>query len=309
MTAAAFVGIYPAFPTPTTEAGDVDERALRTLLRFLIGSGVAGLVPVGGTGEFTALSPAARMRTVEITVEESAGRVPVIAGVLSPGYSEAVEAGRSFQKAGVQALLVLAPFYVRPTQDAIRSYFAAYRNDVDLPILFYDIPGKTSVVTASSTIIDMVGDGSIIGMKACNTDMHHFNQIITSVGSDFSALSGEDTLFPFHMAMGASGGILATATIMPHYWMRIQSAIEAGDYKSATAMQQALVPFLDAVFSETNPGPLKDALSILGLPSGKALRPLSAPSAKTRERLAKEIAALTSRGIILPPDPSLRLAS
>jgi 4-hydroxy-tetrahydrodipicolinate synthase len=309
MSAAAFAGIYPAFPTPTTDAGLVDEHALRALLRFLLASGVSGLVPVGGTGEFTALSPKARMRAVEITVEESAGRVPVIAGVLSPGYAEAVEMGNAFRQAGVQALLVLAPFYVRPTQEAIRSYFSAYRNDVDLPVLFYDIPGKTAVVTASSTVIEMARDGSIVGMKACNTDMHHFNQIMTSVAPGFSALSGEDTLFPFHMAMGACGGILATATIMPHYWLRMLAAANAGDIRKAVEMQQVLVPFLDAVFSETNPGPLKDALSILGLPSGKALRPLSEPSARTRERLVTEIAALRARGVIQPLGSIERLVS
>jgi len=297
----AWGGILPAFPTPTTVDGSVDEASLRHLVRFLIANKAAGLVPVGGTGEYTALSPGDRLKAVAITVDEAAGEVPVMAGVLSPGYAEAMATGKEFKAAGADALLLIAPFYVRPTQPAIRSYFGRYRESLDIPLFFYDIPGKTSVVTHSQTIVDMAADGSIIGMKACSNDMHHFNQIATSVGEDFIALSGEDTLYPLHALMGAKGAILATATMMPAYWVRIHGLLQAGEYKEAMKAQQVLVSFLDAVFNETNPGPLKYALNWLGLPAGDALSPLSPPNSETISRLVAALRDLSERNVIASP--------
>jgi 4-hydroxy-tetrahydrodipicolinate synthase len=298
MPTPAFRGIYAAFPTPVDASDAVNETTLRKMIRFLVSSGCEGLVPIGGTGEFTALSPQERLRAVEITVDEAAGRVPVIAGVLSPGLAEAVDAGRAYRAAGVDALLVLAPFYVRPTQAAIRSYFTTYRDRVDAPILFYDIPGKTGVVTASQTIVQMASDKSIVGMKACSVDPHHFNAIITRTDKDFSGMSGEDTLYPLHAAMGASGGILATASILPEYWVQIYKLVQAGDFKGAVAAQQLLVPFLDAVFSEVNPGPLKYAIETMGLAFGDTLLPLLPPSSETRANVDLALADLRQQGVL-----------
>lgn len=298
MAALNLNGILPAFPTPTHDNSSLDETALRRLVRFLLDSGVSGLVPMGGTGEFTALSPAARTRTVEITAETAAGRVPVVAGVLSPGYADAVQTGRDFAQAGADALLLIAPFYVVPTQAGIRDYIRAYRDAVELPLLFYDIPSRTRVVTDPATLAELASDRTIVGMKACNPDMHHFNSIAAAVDPDFALLSGEDTLFPAHVALGACGGILASASLLPGYWRQLFEDARFGRLDQAIGAQRRLLPLLEALFAETNPGPLKEALAMIGLPSGHALPPLRVPSDAVLNRLRAALDPLLRDGII-----------
>ncbi len=302
MRAPDFAGILPAYPTPTTPEGAVDEGALRKLLRFLLGAGVHGLVPVGGTGEYTALSRAERTRCVAISVEEAAAhspRVPVVAGILSPGFAEAVEAGRDFAAAGADALLLITPFYVTPTQAGIADYFRAYRQAVDLPILYYDVPTRTRIVVAPETLAALAADGTIIGMKACNTDIDHFNRTARLVGEDFALLSGEDTLYPAHLALGAKGGILATAALLPHFWLRLHAAGIQGDIAAAVREQRRLIPFFDAIFAECNPGPLKEAMAMAGLKCGSALPPLRAPGPDLRQKLAGVVADLRTQGVLV----------
>lgn len=285
-------GVMPAFPTPTTPDREVDEAALRRLVRFLLDNGVSGLVPMGGTGEYTALSPAARTRAVAVTAEAAAGAVPVIAGVLSPGYAEAVAAGRDFVRAGADALLLLAPFYVRAPQAGIRDYFHAFRGDVDAPILFYDIPYRTGIVTDSDVIVGLAQDGTVAGMKACNGDFAHFNRIAAGMPEGFGLLSGEDMLFPAQAALGAVGGILASAALLPAEWVRICADATEGRLPQAVAAQRRLLPVLDAIFAEPNPGPLKEALALIGLPSGHVHLPLQRPSEATMAALRSALAGL-----------------
>lgn len=294
MAQTTYTGIYPAFPTPTTSDGAVDKATLRRVVSFLIDNGANGLVPIGGTGEFTALSPRARLEVLETTLEAANGRVKVVPGVLSPGYAEAVETGQAFRKAGADALLLIAPFYVTPTQKGIRDYYKAYRNAVDLPILLYDIPTRTRIVVEPETTAGMVEDRSIVGMKACNPDINHFNHLADLVADKISILSGEDTHFPAHMAMGAVGGILATASLLPRAWADIYALSAAGKHAEAVAAQRRLLPLIDAVFAEANPGPLKTAMALVGFPSGTALSPLVPPAEATMARLG---AALRNLGV------------
>lgn len=303
MHAPTFAGILPAFPTPTTDDAGVDEAGLRKLVRFLLGARVHGLVAMGGTGEYTALSREARRRVVAITVEEAAAssspRVPVVAGILSPGFAEAVEAGRDFAEAGADALLLITPFYVTPTQDGIASYFRAFRQQVDLPILFYDMPARTRIVVAPETLASLADDRTIVGMKACSADIDHFNRTVRLVPEDFALLSGEDTLYPAHMALGGHGGILATASLLPHFWLRVHAAATQGDIAAAVREQRRLIPFFEAIFAECNPGPLKAAMAMAGLPCGTALPPLLPPGPALRQRLVGALATLREEGILV----------
>lgn len=291
-------GILPPFPTPISADGKVDEPALKKLVEHLIQSGCKGLVPIGGTGEYTALSPADRERVVAVTVEVAAGRVPVVAGMVSPGFAESVDAGKAFKACGADALLTVTPFYVSPSQTGIREYFRAYREAVELPILFYDIPYRTRIVTEASTIAQMEQDGSIFGMKACNTDMAHFNEVATLTSADFQLLSGEDLLFPAQITLGARGGILASSPLIPDYWVRMLTLLETGHTQEAIAAQRALLPLLNALFSEANPGPLKTAMKWLGHDCGDVLAPLQAPSDATVERMRAAILGLQEKGLI-----------
>jgi 4-hydroxy-tetrahydrodipicolinate synthase len=289
------VGIFPALPTPLDDEGKVDAGAVRRLVEFLLGAGVDGLVPVGGTGEYAALSPADRRRMVEATVAAAAGRVPVIAGILSPGFKEALAAARDAEAAGADALMLVTPYYVHASGQGIRDYFAAFAAAVDCPVLLYEIPARTGVALTAETVAGMVEDGSIIGMKACNGDFAQFTRLIDAVGERIGVLGGEEPYFPTHVAMGASGGILATANLVPAPWLEIFRLARDGDLPAALKRHAELYPLLDAIFAEVNPGPLKAALALAGLPVGQVLLPLRPPGPEAMARLEAALSAWQSR--------------
>ena len=298
MTKKALCGVFPAFPTPTDKEGRVDAEALIRLVRYLLDGDIGGLVPVGGTGEFTALSPAQRRKAVEVTVAAVRGRVPVVPGILCPGFAEAVETGRAFAAAGADALMLVTPFYVTPTQGGIRDYFKAYRDKSDLPVLLYDIPSRTRVAVEAETIAQMADDGSIIGMKACNTDVAHFNRVIHLAGDKIAVMSGEDLYFPTHIALGGCGGVLASATIIPRHWVEIFELLRSGHLPEALARHRRLLPLFDALFAEVNPGPLKEAMRLIGLDIGRVLLPLKPPMPATMAKLEKAVAELRAAKLL-----------
>jgi len=158
---------------------------------------------------------------VEVTAQEAAGRVPVIAGVLDPGYHDAIQPAKDFAAAGADALLVLTPYYTNPTQAGIRDYLLRYADQSPVPILLYEIPYRTRIAITPEVIHELSRHERIIGMKACNTDMWHFLRVVAGVDRAFSVLSGEETLFPLHVAAGARGGIIVTASLLPSAWRRI----------------------------------------------------------------------------------------
>ncbi|SDV48976.1 4-hydroxy-tetrahydrodipicolinate synthase [Chitinasiproducens palmae] len=292
----ALAGIFPAFPTPFDARGEIDLKRLDTLVDALIAGDAAGVVPVGGTGEYTALSPAERTRVVSATVDAARGRVPVIAGVVSPGYAEALETGKRFADAGADALLLVTPFYVTPTDAGVRAYFERYRAALDIPLLLYDIPARTRYATAPATIAAMAkDDGSIVGMKACNTDLNAFARTVALAGAHMAILSGDDQLYVHHVLLGATGGILTAASLLPRVWSRIHTIAANGDAAIALREHAWLAPLLDALFSESNPGPAKKAFELLGDGLGPVRLPLVAPAPLTVERIR---AALH----LLPPD-------
>ncbi|HKW94228.1 MAG TPA: 4-hydroxy-tetrahydrodipicolinate synthase [Methylomirabilota bacterium] len=286
------VGLFPALPTPTDTAGNVDVKATARLVDFLCAAGIDGLVPVGGTGEYAALSPADRRAMVEATVAAAAGRVPVVAGVLATGFKDAIQAASDFTAAGAAGLMLVTPYYVTPTQEGIREYFRAFAQEVTVPVLLYEIPYRTGVALKAETIAQMADDGSIVGMKACNPDFNQFTRVIQLVGERISVMSGEEPFFATHVALGARGGILATANLFPKVWQEVFALARAGDLKGALARQQRLLPLLDAAFAETNPGPLKEAMAMIGLPVGHVLRPLERPRPETMVKLEAAVRAM-----------------
>lgn len=294
ISASALKGIWPAIPTPMLEQGQVDEAGLKRLVDRLIEDGVSGIVPIGGTGEYTALAPVERTRMVAVTVEAAAGRVPVVPGVLSPGFAEAREAGRDFLRAGADGLMVIAPFYIKPTQEGIGDWYRQYRDAVDTAVLLYDIPYRTGTVTAPETIARLADEGVVVGMKACNTDIVHFSRVMEMTDDRFSVLSGEDWFFPTHRVLGARGGVLATASLLGKSWVDIDEALEAGRTADALALHRRLSAFLRAVFAETNPGPLKKAFELAGRPIGAPRMPLRPCSPETAALLAAALEELGS---------------
>ncbi|WP_198150502.1 4-hydroxy-tetrahydrodipicolinate synthase [Gluconobacter cerinus] len=288
-----FRGIMPAFPTPVFDDGKINRSVLKAYVRYLIDAGCEGLVPLGGTGESNGLTQKAREDVVATVVEAAEGKVPVVPGVLNPGYHDAVKAAQAYTREGASGLLVITPYYVHATQAGLTDYYRSFRQEVDLPILAYDIPYRTGVTLAAETLIELARDSAIAGMKACNTDIAHFNKVAAGMPEDFALLSGEDGLFPAHMLLGAKGGIIATASLNPAYWVKIFHAAQNGQYREAVSLQRALLPFLDVIFSEINPGPLRQALTMIGFDVGGTLKPLVDPEPEKQSQIRKVLKELS----------------
>ncbi len=286
-------GILPAIPTPVNADDSINAEAARTLMRYLLKQGVDGFVPLGGTGEYGALARAERIRMAELAVSEAGGTVPVIPGVLDPGYHDALQAGKEFAAAGADGLLVLTPYYTNPTQQGIRDYFMRYADESPLPILIYEIPYRTRIAIAPEVLHELSKHERIIGMKACNTDMWHFLRTVAGVDASFAVLSGEDTLFPLHVAAGARGGIVVTATLLPTAWRTIHRLASEGKTQEALALHRTLFPLMNMAFAETNPGPMKSVMDLIGVHAPAMLSPLvqAAPdlSANLRVELDKQL--------------------
>jgi 4-hydroxy-tetrahydrodipicolinate synthase len=296
-------GLMPAPPTALDAHGKADRKAMHTLVRHMLDNGATGLVPLGGTGEFTALSPEVRVATVEACVEAARG-APVYAGVLAPGLGDAIPAARDFKAAGADGIMLIVPYYAGITQSLLIDYVRTVRDRVDLPILFYDNPARSRFVVKAETIAKMAEDRTIIGMKASSTDLYHFDNVLRSVGSDFAALSGWDTLFAQQVAMGACGGVLTTGVLIPGIWPEIQKLAEEDRFKEALALQRLLNPLMDALFSEENPGPIRAALRLIGIETGQSPLPVPPASDGLVARLEAILKNLRSAGTI----PSLAAA-
>ncbi len=282
MTPHDLKGIFPALPTPLLPDGTPDLAALTDLVERNLAAGVAGLVPMGGTGEFTALSPEARVAVVRRTVEVAAGAVPVVPGVLSPGFADALDAGRSFREAGADAIMLVTPFYVVPAQQGVIDYFRAYRAALDVPLVYYDVPSRTGLVSAPETVAALAGDGTVIGMKVCNTDAHYFNRLVARLDGGLALMSGDDMVYAVHVMHGAVGGVLASAPLLPGFWVRLHATLAQGNFAEGIALHRKLLPVFDALFNEVNPGPLKAMIGRMGHPIGEVSLPLRPPGAETR---------------------------
>ena len=273
-------GLYTAIVTPFTEDKSVDHKALSDLVTRQLAAGATGIVPIGGTGEYPALSRQERKDIVKTCVD-AAGGAPIIPGVLSTGFPDAVEAGKDFEDAGAAAVMTVTPYYAAGTQDGMREYFANYRNEIGVPVLLYEIPRRTTVATNAETIQAMAEDGSIIGMKCSNYDMPAFIKTMKLAGDKMAILSGEEPLFATHVTMGAKGGVLASANVYPKIWIEVFNLARQGKLNEALKLQTKLDTAIDAIFRETNPGPLKKYMEMAGYSAGGVRLPLEGPSAPT----------------------------
>ena len=292
LTAAALRGIFPAIPTPVTADDRIDESAARAQVELILRGGANGVVPLGGTGEYGALPHDERVRMVRSCSEAVAGAIPVVAGVLDPGYYDAIAAGKEYAQAGADALMVLTPYYTTPTQQGIRDYFVRYADESPVPVMIYEIPYRTRIAIAPEVLHELSRHPNIIGMKACNTDMYHFLKVQAGISDSFTVFSGEDTLFPVQMAAGAKGGIIVTASALPRTWRRLYEACAAGETHKAIELHRRLIPLLDMAFAETNPGPLKSVLDLVGIAAPRVLQPLVAPAPALHQKLRAEMAKL-----------------
>ncbi len=273
---ASFRGSFPALITPMTEDGSLDEAALRKFVDWQIEQGSDGLVAVGTTGESPTLTEEEHKAVVEIVIEQAKGRVPVIAGTGSNSTAEAIEYTVHAEKAGADAALVVVPYYNKPTQEGLYAHFRAVAEATELPVIIYNVPGRTVADIADTTIARLAADcPNIIGIKDASGDLNRPSNLRRLLnGREFAMLSGEDGTALGFNAHGGQGCISVTANVAPALCAEFQKATLEGDYARALELQDRLFPLHRAMFVETSPGPVKYAASLLGLCTSFARLPM-----------------------------------
>jgi 4-hydroxy-tetrahydrodipicolinate synthase len=279
-----FEGTLTALITPFRN-GAVDEAALREMIERQIEAGIDGLVPCGSTGESATLSYAEHHRVIEITIEAAARRVPVIAGTGSNSTREAIDITQHAKNAGADGALLLSPYYNKPTQEGIFQHYAAVARETGLPLVVYNIPGRTASNIAPSTIARLARIENIVGVKESSGDLDQIAHVVASCPDDFTVVSGDDALTLPLLAVGGKGVISTTSNIAPRDISQIVRRFRAGDHKGALEVHQRLLPLFDALFCETNPIPVKAAAAALGWCDGEIRLPLTPITAPNLERL------------------------
>ncbi len=284
-------GIFAPNVTPFS-AHTVDEPSLRRLLDYLIEQGISGLVPCGTTGESATLSHAEHRRVVELTVEHVAGRVPIIAGAGSNSTAEAIELVRHAEGAGADAVLVICPYYNRPSQEGLIAHFTAVAEAISIPVLIYNIPKRTGVNMEAATTAKLSQVPNIVGIKEASGDLNQVAEIIGQAKPGFAVFSGDgDMTFPI-CCLGGVGGILADAHIKPGEWLRMVELIADEKIAEARKLHYRLLPISHALFKETNPAPVKAVLELLGICSAETRLPLLPASEACRALLREELGKL-----------------
>jgi 4-hydroxy-tetrahydrodipicolinate synthase len=289
-----FRGSIPALITPFS-GGALDEAALAALVEWQIAEGSLGLVPVGTTGESPTLTHEEHERAIEIVVRAARGRVPVIAGAGSNNTAEAIRLMRFAKEVGADAALVVTPYYNKPSQRGLLHHYRTLHDAVDLPILIYNIPGRSVIDMSVATMAELARLPRIVGVKDATGDVTRVSDTRAACGPDFVQLSGEDASALGFNAHGGVGCISVVANIAPRLCAEFQEATLAGDYARALALQDRLLPLHRAAFAEPNPGPTKYALSLLGRCADELRSPLVPVEEATRERMR---AALRHAGLL-----------
>ncbi len=280
-----FKGSLVATITPMRADGSVDERAYAAFIDWQINEGTNGLVPVGTTGKSPTLSHEEHKRVVEIAVEVARGRVPVIAGAGSNSTEEAIDLARHAKAAGADATLVVTPYYNKPTQEGLFLHFTAIADAVDIPMLIYNIPSRSVVDMSVETMARLARHSNVVGVKDATANLARPLHTRRSCGAGFCQLSGEDHTAVAFLASGGDGCISVTANVAPRVCSDMHSAWQEGRVNDAITLQDRLVPLHDALFSETSPGPVKYAASLLGRSTDKCRLPLAPVSEATRGRV------------------------
>ena len=280
-----FAGSYTALITPFRN-GEIDEPGLRRLVEFQIDGGITGLVPCGTTGEAATMTIAEHNRVVDIVVDQAAGRVPVIAGTGSNDTQCAIEHTIHAARSGADAALVVVPYYNKPTQEGMFRHFAAVSEVTDLPIILYNVPGRTGVNLAPETVLRLADEiPSIAGIKEASGSLDQVSQIAIGAPDGFTILSGDDSLTLPIMSVGGHGVISVVANIVPDAVSELVTLALRGDYAQARRNHHALFDLCRAMFIENNPTAVKTAVQLLGLCSGELRLPLTELSDTSRRRL------------------------
>ena len=277
----SFRGSFTALVTPFKNGG-LDEAGFRSLVDWQIAEGTNGLVPVGTTGESPTLSHDEHKRVVEWCVSQAKGRVPVVAGSGSNSTHEAIDLSKHAEEAGADAVLIVTPYYNKPTQEGLYQHFKAINDAIGIPIIIYNIPARSVIDMSVETMKRLFELKNIAGVKDATANMVRVSQQRGEIGPDFNQLSGEDATALGFNAHGGHGCISVTSNVAPRLCAEFQGACLRGDYATALKLQDTLLPLHNALFVETSPAPVKYALSVLGRCSETVRLPLVSIADKSK---------------------------
>lgn len=279
-----FQGSIVALVTPFKQ-GELDEKALRDLVEFHIAEGTNAIVPCGTTGESATLSHEEHCRVIEIVIDQAKKRVPVIAGAGSNSTKEAVFLTEHAKKSGADAVLSITPYYNKPTQAGLYQHFKTIAEQVDIPIVLYNVPGRTGVNMLPDTVVELSKIKNIVGVKEASGSLDQAGAILQHTDDSFDVISGEDSLtFPM-MAMGAKGVISVTANVAPKKMAQMCKAVLENNMIEARKLHYELIDLSKAVFYETNPIPAKKAVYLMGLIENEIRLPLVEMTKENTEKL------------------------
>jgi 4-hydroxy-tetrahydrodipicolinate synthase len=286
----SFEGSMVAMVTPFRD-GKVDGTKIRELVEFHVKNGTDAIIPCGTTGESPTLSHDEHKKVVEMTIKTAAGRVPVIAGTGSNSTAEAIDLTRHAKKAGADGVLMVCPYYNKPTQKGLIAHYTAVAEAVDIPIILYNIPGRTGVNMLPETVATLADVPHIVAIKEASGSLEQMTEVISLCGDRMTVVSGDDTLTLPLMAVGGKGVISVIANILPKETAEMTRAALNGDWKRAKEIHLRIFPLCKAMFYETNPIPVKTAMQLLGRLNGELRLPLAPMSDANRDKLAKALKA------------------
>jgi 4-hydroxy-tetrahydrodipicolinate synthase len=295
----AFTGCGTALVTPFTRSGGLDETGVQRLARRQIDAGIHFLVPCGTTGETPTLTGDERLRVVEIVVAEAKGKVPVLAGAGGYNTRDVIETAQQMARAGADGILSVAPYYNKPTPEGLYQHYKAIAEAVPLPVIVYNVPGRTSVNVDVATIVRLSAVPNIVGVKEASGNMTQMCEMCGAVPDDFLVLSGDDALTLPVMAVGGRGIVSVASNEVPAEMAKMVELAEAGDFKAARRLHQELLPLMQINFIESSPIPVKAAMAMMGLVEEVFRLPLVPPRPASRERIAQVL-----RDLGLPTGPA-----
>lgn len=285
-----FEGMLPALVTPFRD-GKVDHGALRALVERQLAGGASGLVACGTTGESATLSPEEQLQVVQTILEETRGRVPVVVGTGNNNTAKTIHLSEAARDLGADGLLIVCPYYNKPTQAGLEAHFRAILTAVPLPTILYNIPGRTGVDTSLETYAKLADLPALVAIKEATGNVLRAQQLVARFGDRYDVLSGDDALIVGIMAVGGKGVVTTTGNLFPKQVSELVRLMAAGDFASARRLNADLLPVFDALFLETNPGPLKAALAEVGLIAPEIRLPMVWPEPSTIERIRAALAA------------------
>jgi 4-hydroxy-tetrahydrodipicolinate synthase len=291
-----FTGMGTALVTPFLNDGSVDEKRVRQLVRRQLDAGIHFVSPCGTTGEAPTLSHDDKLRVVEIVVDEVAGRVPVLAGAGGYDTREVIAFARELEARGVNGLLSVTPYYNKPTQEGLFQHYRAIADSTALPIVLYNVPGRTGVNIDVSTLVRLAQIPNIVGTKEASANVGQMCDIYANVPEDFLLLGGDDPLTVAVMAIGGRGIISVASNAVPAEMVQIMELCERGDFAGARKLHTWLLPLIQVNFIESNPIPVKAAMAAMGLLEETYRLPLVPPTAAARDKIMHVLAQLRLLG-------------